>query len=140
MNRLRILIAALMACAPLAASAATLTVKVENIDRRGGDLHVALYDEARWVNDDATPVADRVVPAVPPETTVTFRDIAAGVYGVKSYQDANRDGKFDQNWLGWPLERYGFSRDARPRLSEPGFARTKFTLPNGETVLVIHLQ
>jgi len=27
--------------------------------------------------------------------------------GVKTYQDANRNGKFDQNWLGWPLERYG---------------------------------
>ena len=81
-----------------------------------------------------------MVPAVQPETTVTFKDIAPGVYGLKSYQDANRNGKFDQNWLGWPLERYGFSRDARPRLSEPGFARTKFMLPDVETVLVIHLQ
>ena len=41
---------------------------------------------------------------------------------------------------GLPLERYGFSNDARPILSEPGFARTKFTLPDGETAIVIHLQ
>ncbi|MGA7675069.1 MAG: DUF2141 domain-containing protein [Rhizomicrobium sp.] len=139
-NKLRIFLAAVLVLAPLAASAATLTVQVENIDQKGGDLHVALYDEASWTNDDAKPVADMVVPAVPPETTVTFKNVAPGVYGVKSYQDANRNGKFDQDWLGLPLERYGFSNDARPILSEPGFARTKFTLPDGETAIVIHLQ
>ena len=133
-------IAFFLAILPAAASAATLTVKVENIDKRGGELHVALYDEAGWANDDAKPVADMVAPAVPPETAVVFKDIAPGVYGVKSYQDANRNGKFDRNWLGLPLERYGFSRDARPLFSEPGFERTEFTLPDGETAIAIHLQ
>ncbi|MGC9952880.1 MAG: DUF2141 domain-containing protein [Rhizomicrobium sp.] len=137
---MRILLAALIALLPLTASAAMLTVKVGNIDRKGGELHVALYDESTWANDDAKPIADLVVPAVPPETTVSFKDIAPGVYGVKSYQDANRNGKFDQNWLGLPLERYGFSNDARPGLSEPGFGRTKFTLSDGENAIVIHLQ
>jgi uncharacterized protein (DUF2141 family) len=137
---MRILLAALMALLPLAASAATLTVKVKNVDKKGGELHVALYDAASWPNDDAKPVADLIVPAVAPETTVTFKDIAPGVYGVKTYQDANRNGKFDQNWLGLPLERYGFSRDARPVLSAPGFGKTKFTLQDGETAIVIHLQ
>ena len=137
---MRIFLAALMTFLPLVASAATLTVKVANIDEKGGELHVALYDEASWPNDDAKPIADMVVPAVLPETTVTFKDLAPGVYGVKTYQDANRNGKFDQNWLGWPLERYGFSRDARPIFSEPGFDKTKFTLSDGENAIVIHLQ
>ena len=137
---MRVLLAALMALWPLAASAATLTVKVENVGKNGGVLRLSLYDEASWSNDDSEPIASANVPAVLPETTVVFKDIAPGVYGVKTYQDANRNGKFDQNWLGWPLERYGFSRDARPLLSEPGFDRTKFTLPDGETAIVIHLQ
>lgn len=137
---MRILLAALIALLPLAASSATLTVKVENIDKKGGELHVALYDEVSWPNDDAKPVADMIVPAVPLETAVTFKGIAPGVYGVKTYQDANRNHKFDQNWLGWPLERYGFSRDARPVLSAPGFGKTKFTLSDGENAIVIHLQ
>lgn len=125
---------------PLTASAATLTVKVENIDKKGGILHVALYDEASWKNDDAKPIVDSVVEAVIPETIVTLSGIAPGVYGLKSYQDANRNGKFDQNWVGWPLERYGFSNDAHPILSEPGFDRTKFTITEGANQIVIHLQ
>jgi uncharacterized protein (DUF2141 family) len=136
----RIFLAALMTFLPLAASAATLTVKVENIDNKGGVLRLSLYDEASWSNDNSEPIVSADVPAVPPETIITFRDLAPGIYGVKTYQDANRNGKFDQNWLGWPLERYGFSRDARPFLSEPGFNRTKFTLSDGENAIVIHLQ
>lgn len=129
-----------LAILPAAASAATLTVKVQNIDKKGGELHVALYDEASWSNDDAKPIADAVVPAVAPQTIVTLTNIAPGVYGVKSYQDVNRNGKFDQNWLGLPLEPYGFSRDAHPILTEPGFDRTKFTITNGENTIMIHLQ
>ena len=137
---MRIFLAALMALWPLAASAATLTVKVENVGKIGGMLRLSLYNEALWSNDNSEPIASANVPAVLPETTVTFKDLAPGVYGVKTYQDANRNGKFDQNWLGWPLERYGFSNDARPRLSEPSFDRTKFTLADGENAIVIHLQ
>ena len=137
---MRVFLSALLALLPLAASAATLTVRVENIGNKGGVLRLSLYDEASWSNDNSEPIASADVPAVPPEITVVFKDIAPGVYGVKTYQDANRNGKFDQNWLGWPLERYGFSRDAHPRLSEPGFGRTKFTLSDGENAIVIHLQ
>jgi len=137
---MRVFLAALMALLPLTAAAATLTVKVENIDTKGGVLRLSLYDEALWSNDDSEPVVSANVPALSPETIIVFKDIAPGVYGVKTYQDANRNGKFDQNWLGWPLERYGFSRDARPRFSAPGFGRTKFTLSDGENTIVIHLQ
>ena len=137
---MRVFLTALMALLPLSAAAATLTVKVENIDTKGGVLRLSLYNEASWSNDNSEPVVSADVPAVPPETTVVFKDIAPGVYGVKTYQDANRNHKFDQNWLGWPLERYGFSRDAHPRFSEPGFDRTGFTLPDGKAAIVIHLQ
>ena len=136
----RIILAALLALMPLAASAATLTVKVENIGKKGGVLRLSLYDEASWLNDKSEPVVSADVPAVLPETIVVFKDIAPGIYGVKTYQDANRNGKFDQNFIGWPLERYGFSNDARPVLSEPGFDRTKFTVSDGDNLIAIHLQ
>jgi len=136
----RILLAALLALMPLAASAATLTVKVENIDKKGGVLRLSLYDEASWSNDKSVPIVSADVPAVAPETIVVFKDVAPGIYGAKSYQDANRNGKFDQNFIGWPLERYGFSNDARPVFSEPGFDRTKFTVSDGDNVITIRLQ
>jgi len=123
-----------------AVHAATLTVTVQAVGPKGGILRLSLYDEAGWTKDDDTPLYSANVPAVVPETVVTFADVKPGVYGIKLFQDANSNGKFDQNFIGLPLERFGFSRDARPFLSQPGFDRTRFTVGDGDTAIAIHLQ
>lgn len=139
---MRFIFAALFCSVALAGAslAASLTVRVGNIDPKGGLLHVALYNAAIWDDDNADPLMDRIVPAVAPETVVTFTKVPPGVYGVKSYQDVNRNDKFDQGLFGIPLERYGFSRDAHPRLSQPAFSRTQFTIPASGASIVLHLQ
>ncbi len=137
---MKLALAAAILIASLPAQAATLAVRVENVDTKGGLLHVALYTEDLWSNDNADPMADMIVPAVPPVTTVVMKDVKPGVYGIKSYQDANKNDKFDQNFLGLPLERFGFSRDAKPIFSEPGFDRTKFVVKDGANEITIHLQ
>ena len=140
---IRTTLVALLAFVAVPASAAqlaSLTVKVERVSSRGGDVRLALYDEASWPNDDAEPIADLVVPAVSPETIATFRGVKPGVYGLKLFQDENRNGTFDFTWLGLPAERYGFSNDARPFFSEPGFSRTRFKLSAGANTITVHLQ
>lgn len=129
-----------MLLVPMTAHAATLTVTVKDIDPKGGTLRVSLYDEFTWFKSEDDPLASQNLPAVAPQTVVTFKDVKPGVYGVKLYQDANNNEKFDQNFLGLPLEHYGFSRDARPILSEPGFRRTSFAVKDGDNEITIHLQ
>ena len=119
---------------------ASLAVRVERVSPHGGDVRLALYDEASWPNDDAEPVADLVVPAVSPETIAIFKGVKPGTYGLKLFQDENRNGRFDFTWLGLPAERYGFSNDARPFFSEPGFSRTRFKLSPGANTITVHLQ
>lgn len=130
----------IMALPVQAALAATLTVHVTDIDKKGGILRLSLYDQSGWSKNEDTPIASANVPAELPETVVTLTDIKPGVYGIKLFQDANNNGRFDQNFLGMPLERYGFSRDARPFLSQPGFRRTEFTVTDGSNEITIHLQ
>ena len=140
----RLLLAGFLAAVPLAARAAppaaVLVIKVEKVSPRGGDIRAAVYTRATYPNDGADPVADAVVPARPGETIVTMSGIKPGEYAVKLFQDFNRNGQFDMNWIGYPLEKYGFSNDARPGLSEPPFDATKFELRPGATTIVIHLQ
>jgi uncharacterized protein (DUF2141 family) len=131
----------LLALAPGSApGTATLVVKVEKVSPRGGDLRVALYTEQAYGADNGEPVQDAVVPARPGETIVTLAGIRPGIYAVKMFQDFNRNGRFDMNWLGLPLEKYGFSNDARPTFTEPPFAATKFELRPGTNTITIHLQ
>lgn len=137
---IRAIVAGLLLLWPVAAGAATLTVTVKDIDAKGGTLRLSLYDEFSWSAASDDPLASANVPAVTPDTVVTLSDIKPGIYGIKLFQDFNNNGKFDQNFIGLPLERYGFSRDARPFLSTPSFQNTKFKVVEGDNAITIHLQ
>ena len=119
---------------------ANLTIKVESVSDKGGDMRVALYTADTWEDDNSKPVIDGVVPATAPETIVNLRNIAPGTYGLKAFQDFNRNGEFDFNFLHLPAEKYGFSNDATPAFSDPAFDRAKFTLRPGENTITIHLR
>ena len=140
---LRIFLASVIALASAPACAAplaTLTIRIEKVSPRGGDVRVALYDKDNYSKPDADPVIDAVVPAIPGETIVTMKPVKPGIYAVKMFQDFNRNGQFDMNWIGYPLEKYGFSNDATPTFSEPPFDATKFELHPGANTITIHLQ
>ena len=136
----RLAAALILVALPIGAQAATLTITVTNIDPQGGTLRVSLYDEFTWSKSEDDPIASAPTPAVAPETVVAFKDVKPGVYGVKLFQDVNDNGEFDRNFIGLPLERYGFSRDAQPVFSEPGFDRAKITIHDGDNAITIHLQ
>ena len=129
---------------PMAASAeeAVLTVHVQHVSPKGGNLRLALYDRARYESDGEA-IVDAVVPARPNAANpVTFPPVPPGAYAVKMFQDANRNEKFDQSWLGIPEERYGFSNDAGPdwlRLGPPGFEAAKIVLKPGANSITITL-
>ena len=132
-------LAAFSVCA-VAAPTATLTIHVIQVSPKGGNVRVALYNSQNYSLDNADPVTDAVVPAKTPETVVTMTSLKPGIYAVKLFQDFNKNGKFDMNWLGLPLEKYGFSNDARPTFAEPPFDATKFELKPGQNSITIRLR
>jgi len=135
-----LLVASVPGLADGAPAAATLTVRVGNVSPRGGVLRMGLYDAARYKDDKADALMAADVPVTLGETVVVFRNVPPGRYAIETFQDINANGKMDTSLLGLPLEPYGFSRDARPFLSKPGFGRVAFDLPPGATTLTLHLQ
>jgi uncharacterized protein (DUF2141 family) len=131
---------ALCATAPAGAQpATTLEIHVRNVSPKGGIMRLGLYDAAGYP-DDKGPVAAADVPATRGETVITLRNLVPGTYAIEAYQDVNSNDRMDKSWIGLPLEPYGFSRDARPVLSKPGFDRVKFTVAPGANVQVLRLQ
>ena len=119
---------------------ASLTIHIERISPRGGILRLGVYDAAHYADDNAKPVASADVPATLGEVNITLKDLAPGRYAIEAFQDINGNGKMDTSWIGLPLEPYGFSRDARPFLSKPGFNATAFSLAPGANSETLHLQ
>ena len=50
----------------------------------------------------------------------------AGDYAVTLFHDENKNGKFDSNMIGYPLEGYGFSNNVVPQFRAPTFDQCKF--------------
>src|ERR1700761_7719456 len=117
----------------------SLVVHVANVAPQG-IVRLGLYTRATYPDDNATPVASADVSATGGETVVILRNVPAGIYAIEVYQDLNSNGRMDSNFLGLPKEPYGFSRDARPLLSKPDFARVKFDLAAGQNSQSLHLQ
>ena len=48
------------------------------------------------------------------------------VDAVTLFHDENKNGKFDSNMIGYPLEGYGFSNNVVPQFRAPSFDECKF--------------
>jgi uncharacterized protein (DUF2141 family) len=125
--------------AAFAADTASLTVKVTNVSAKGGDLRIGVYDQANFVVRGSKPVAGRILPATPGTMTVTLDGLKPGDYGVKIFQDENRNGKLDTS-LMMPTEPWGVSNDAKPSLAgPPAWDDAKFTVKAGVNSIAVAL-
>jgi len=120
--------------------AGTLVIHVQGVSPKGGTLRLGLYDEARYPDDESTPVASADVEAQTGETVITLNNVPPGTYAIQTYQDVNSNSKMDTSWFGFPEEPFGFSRDARPRLTKPRFPAVSFEVAPGVNVQTLHLQ
>lgn len=132
------LVCALLAPSLAAAQdSASLTLTVIGVSDAGGQLKIGVYDEAGFNLRGATPVAGRSVLARPGKMTVTIDAIPPGVYGIKMFQDVNRNGHFD---FGAMLtEPFGISNDPELAAGLPAFDDAKITLAPGDNALTITL-
>lgn len=118
------------------AAPAKLTVEITNVKVGNGPVMVAVWrDEAKFLN--GAPYRKASAESVQGTVTVTFDDLEPGTYAVSSYQDENKNGKLDRNFVGKPKEPYGFSNDARGKFGPPKFRDAKFELkPEGQKIAV----
>ncbi len=119
---------------------ATLVIHIQDVSPKGGILRLGLYDEARYPDDNATPMASADVKAEQEGNVITLINIPPGVYAIETFQDINANNKMDTSWFGFPLEPFGFSRDAQPGLSKPRFSAVKFEVVPGMNIQTLHLQ
>jgi uncharacterized protein (DUF2141 family) len=68
-----------------------------------------------------------------------FEDIPPGTYALAVVHDENMNGKLDANWLGVPIEGYGFSNDAKALLGTPSFSNASFPYDGRNRDLTISL-
>jgi uncharacterized protein (DUF2141 family) len=73
------------------------------------------------------------------KSAVVFSNLEPGRYAAVVFHDKNGNGKLDKNFLGVPVEPYGFSNDAEGFLSAPSFEAAAVTLGDVDRAIRITL-
>jgi len=64
--------------------------------------------------------------------TAFIRDLKPGTYAMCLLDDENRSGGMEYNFIGVPLEGFGFANNVRALIKRPDYDRCLFTLKEGE--------
>jgi uncharacterized protein (DUF2141 family) len=114
--------------APPPAGGANLTVRVKGLKNDRGQVAVALFDSDANFPRQERALRGQVVRIAGGRAQVTFADLRPGTYAVAILHDENQNQKMDFNFLGMPLEGYGFSNDASALFGPPSFESAAFRL------------
>lgn len=116
----------------------TLKIKVGNIEKIQGRIHVGVYKDAAAFPKKKLAFTGKEVQVTRAGTMeIELEGLAPGRYALAVFHDLNGNGKLDANLLGIPTEPYAFSNGATAKWSSPGFEEAAFHLPEeGKTVTV----
>ena len=71
---------------------------------------------------------------------VVFSDIPHGKYSIRLYHDINGNKILDKNIFGVPKDPYGYSNNARAKLSAPSWEDAMFELDSEEVTQNIEVK
>jgi uncharacterized protein (DUF2141 family) len=110
-------------------SVATNVIEFETQNRNdAGVVRCGLFKEAGWLKE---PVQPAIVKINKTTARCVFKEIPAGVYGISAFHDEDNNGKLNTNLVGYPVEEYCSSNNARNMFSAPSWKDAKFTYKGG---------
>lgn len=103
--------------------AQSLTVHIQGIEQDKGKVFVALFNsQETWLKQSFKSLEQDVTGAT---CTVTFTDLPKGEYAIAIFHDENGNGTMDFGKMGIPIEKFGFSNDAKCVMGPPAFKDAK---------------
>jgi uncharacterized protein (DUF2141 family) len=113
-----------------------LTIVADGIEKFKGQILVAVYDSAGFLSK---PVYYGIAKADKDEVTIVIDSIAKGEYAVSLFHDENDNYKLDTGQFGIPVEKTGFSNNAKGKMGPPKFRDCAFKIEE-DSVIYITLQ
>ena len=112
-----------------------MNLQINHIEKIKGDLFVALHSSGdTYLSKEAEPFRYTVAEVeTKGSQQVSLCDVAAGAYAISIFQDENRNGELDSNFIGIPKEPYGFSNNLKKMLP-PSFEEASFQYKANELV------
>jgi uncharacterized protein (DUF2141 family) len=117
---------------PGIAMAGDLSLSIDGVKDNTGFVIGALYTDKATFMDQTKAYQLFKVNAAPGQVKYVVRGLPAGRYAISVCHDANNNGEMDKNFIGAPLEGFGFSNDPEVTTGPPEFEQAVFTY-NGQS-------
>ncbi len=105
-----------------------LIIKITNLKNNEGLVWMELFDKnGKSLRGSFASIENQ-------SCTITFHNLEQGTYAFKYFHDENRNKKLDTNWLGIPIEGFGFSNNARGLFGPPDLKKTLFDLKQNRKI------
>lgn len=114
-----------------AAKKSSLTVEVTHLRNHEGRVAVALFNSDEAFPEQSKALHGQLAKISNKRARVTFRDLKPGIYAVAILHDENGNDEMDFNFLGMPLEGYGFSNNVSGMFGPPSFEAASLKLRTG---------
>jgi uncharacterized protein (DUF2141 family) len=126
---------------PEAAIAGDLSLNIDGVRDNTGSVIGALYVNKATFMDKTKAYQLFKVDAAAGQVKYVVHDLPAGQYAISVCHDTNNNGKMDKNFLGAPLEGFGFSNNPEVTITTgpPGFEHVAFTYNGQNQTLSIQM-
>lgn len=114
----------------------TIVVDVMGINNIKGNLQIALYSEDNEFPSDTDILEMKIVPVLNAVEQIKFKVQSSGKYAIAILHDISKNGAMDFNFVGYPLEPYGFSNNPGIWYREPTFMECAFQVSQDTSVKI----
>lgn len=129
-----------LALSASANSSTTLTIDVDGLRNRKGQVCLSVFAASIGFPSNTTnAVQSQCVKITDAPLKVTLRQLQPGSYAVAVLHDENNDRRANRNFLGFPKEGFGFSRNPVIRFGPPKFATSAVPVMGSSTNIQIQL-
>ncbi len=108
------------------ATRTTLTVEITELRNNKGRVAVALFDSEDAFPEQERALRGKLAKIANKRAQVSFSGLKPGTYAIAVLHDENENDEMDFNFVGMPLEGYGFSNDASAMFGPPSFEAASF--------------
>ena len=104
-----------------------MTITIRGISELKGNIMLAIFDKSDGFGSEDYACKKMVIKVDAQNQEIVLPTLLEGKkYAVALYHDVNCNQRLDKNILGMPLEKYGFSNDARSTFGPPSFESAAF--------------
>jgi uncharacterized protein (DUF2141 family) len=124
-----------------AVSQDSLSINVSGLKSTRGQLCLSLYNkpESFPTRPDQS-LQSQCVKITQNPMRVSFKNLTSGYYAIAVLHDINADGKADRNFMGLPMEGFGFSQNPLVSTTAPKFSQAAVKVDGPSTNISIQMR